>query len=517
MAKKKTINGREVLVDEKTGHVLTGSGSTVNPTAINEQGLRSAELFARNQGQTATAVTEVDEGDDDRGIELPESDLPRSGGEKSPLEQLSELGISTSLPAVDRGDIERQTRAQFSGQRGAIQSRFQERIGDVREEREETSRALAGQLGTRRRFSSSARAFIQFTEDQFNKRIAELQTQMEEALNSFDFELASVINKRVSQARQEQREQINHIFKVLEFAQDLEDRQRERQEPFITASREAAIADLFNQGVTDISEIQEALLDAGEPVDLDFVENVVEKISQPSGLADVVADNPALFRKLTPTQMGEIAPRLQELGFDFGAALSGAQEFEIRSGPRGSILEIAKDSDGRVVSVRTIVGGTGSGGETFEFSSEEKHILIGGGFSLPDIREMEQLIEGGATLEDLLLAVESEEGKRALRLVLGSTRTEEKERALFNAQQIAEGLLASVFDPDIFKSREDELEEAKEDVKELLENIRRRKTIKVGNKTITLTDEQVDEIEEAIQSTTDADRIKEIKDLQDKD
>lgn len=168
---------------------------------------------------------------------------------------MSSLGISASVPAVNERDIQRKTTNQYSGKRSSMEGRFDSKIAEVREQGAQETRALEGQMGTGRRFSSSAQSFLKFIGDENDKKIAELEVQKEDALTEFDFKLAGLIETKIANARQERRSQFEDVISMLEIAEKQNMAAAEKQKAGIQSGRDTAIAGLVTQGVTDPSEI----------------------------------------------------------------------------------------------------------------------------------------------------------------------------------------------------------------------------------------------------------------------
>src|SRR3990167_6896610 len=65
------------------------------------------------------------------------------------------VGISTSLPAINRQEIETKTKEQLAPSRTALEKSFEQRLAETKGLSEQEQKALEGQLGAKRRFSSS--------------------------------------------------------------------------------------------------------------------------------------------------------------------------------------------------------------------------------------------------------------------------------------------------------------------------------------------------------------------------
>ncbi len=90
-----------------------------------------------------------------------------------------------------------------------------------------------------------------------------MSQQREEALASFDFQLAQIINNRITSERENAQQEFNNIIKLIELSQKEEsgetDIQKEARERLFTSSRQIAIADVFDQGITDATRIQQLI------------------------------------------------------------------------------------------------------------------------------------------------------------------------------------------------------------------------------------------------------------------
>jgi len=235
------------------------------------------------------------------GIEIPNIDI---GGKSSGGGFDASSLFSGSSTAIDTADLERQTEKLRRKSAKGIKNRFGARIDDVREDRDQTIRATGGALGTGRRFSSSAQAFISFQKEGFDKNIAAYEVQMENALINNDIEFANLLDKKIAGERTEQRAKVDDMFQILNLNKAISEYETEKNQPMITASREAAVADLIGKGVEDVGQIQNMLnfQEDGTQVgdfSLDEVNEIVENLQTDGGLAQVVADNPVLFTFLT--------------------------------------------------------------------------------------------------------------------------------------------------------------------------------------------------------------------------
>jgi len=253
------------------------------------------------------------------GIQLPDAPLPNvAGGTKA---EEKPLGISTSSPARSYEDVQREVELEKRAGRERLQKSYDMKLGNVSQERAGMSRALGGALGTQRRASTSAQQYIKFVDEDYKKRIASLELQRDEAMENADSQMLQAINSRLNAERQNWIAEQDMAMKQYEYDRQLSEYEQEQNLPFDTASTESAVASLFNKGITDPSIIQQTFLAQGIPISLEAINAVKEQISQPEGMAGVVFNNPSLFSKLTSTQIGEIAPKLAEMGFDFQSAM----------------------------------------------------------------------------------------------------------------------------------------------------------------------------------------------------
>lgn len=196
---------------------------------------------------------------------------------------LSDLGISASIPAIDRAEVERTTREQLAPSRKALEERLGRRIGVAREEAVQEERALEATLGTRRRFSSSARAFVSFIDDKNKKEIAELELQRDEALADFDLKLAGLVDAKIAQKKEDQTQEINNILKVLQIA---EATQETKAADTITPQSEvdAAILNAWNEGFTEVADVMESASRSGVDITFEDVTAGLQALGENLGL-----------------------------------------------------------------------------------------------------------------------------------------------------------------------------------------------------------------------------------------
>lgn len=231
MAYTKLADGR--IIDDKGGLV---AGAPIN-------GVYTSVKNA--QGQQLTGL-------DDKG-EL------TFGGLAQPAEPDITAGLSASTPAVNEDEIRRQTQSQFGPQRQSIEQRFNAKISSAEGLRQDQKRSLEGQMGIGRRFSSSAVAFIQHVDETAKKEIAELEIQREDALSTFDFEMAQMVDRRIAQKKLDQQQQFENMFKLMDYAEKQEKGNEEKLKAGVQSERDSAIASLMMAGLTDPLKIIKAL------------------------------------------------------------------------------------------------------------------------------------------------------------------------------------------------------------------------------------------------------------------
>jgi hypothetical protein len=193
--------------------------------------------------------------------------------------------VSSSLPAVNKADIEAQTKAQLAPQRESLLGKYGAAIAQQEQKQAQETKALGGQMGTSRRFSSSAQAFIKFVSNENAKKIAELEVQRDDALSNFDFKLAQLVDQRIQNEQTAQQNTFNNIMKVMEVAQKQEEKTAAGKAKEIQASRENAIIDVASQVGEDASLIQQTINfdDNGKQVGditLEEINTTLEKTKQ---------------------------------------------------------------------------------------------------------------------------------------------------------------------------------------------------------------------------------------------
>lgn len=166
----------------------------------------------------------------------------------------SQSGLSSSFPAIDRADIEKQATERFAPQKQALGSKFETRIQDIKGLGEQEQRALGAQLGTGRRFSSSAQAFVKHVDGENKKKIAALETQKAEAMANFDFQTAQFVEDSIARERSNQQQEFQNMLQIIETQRKSATapaKATESQKQQQAAFRQGAILESF-RGLTDL-------------------------------------------------------------------------------------------------------------------------------------------------------------------------------------------------------------------------------------------------------------------------
>lgn len=195
--------------------------------------------------------------DVDTGIQLPSApSLANQAGGTAGSNSLNSL-LSSSSAARSYDDVEREVRAEMKPGLDRDERRYNMELSGLTQEREGYGKALKGQLGTNRRFSTSASAFIQKVDDDFKEKIEKLEMQRQDAIESGDARMISAINSRLQAERAAWREEQDYNLKLFDRMQAEEDRQRKEmaEDPFRLAGRTGAIIDLYQEGIDDPAEI----------------------------------------------------------------------------------------------------------------------------------------------------------------------------------------------------------------------------------------------------------------------
>jgi hypothetical protein len=297
-----------------------------------------------------------------------------SGGNKGTSGELDLRSfISSSAPSVNGAEIGKNTKSEFRGARRAIGDKGDSLISDARDQASQEDRALRGGMGTGRRFSSSAEAFINYISTENDKKIADLEIQKETALANFDFQLANLIETRISNQRQTAQQEFNNAITMYDRLKKEEDDEKAKKAGQVTASREGAVLGLINQGINDAGQLLDYLNydDEGNltgDFSIEEVTGVLDAIQSPRGFAQVVLNNPSLFKTLTAEQMADISPILQDRGFNFAAALKPEPkpetEIDTYTDAKGNRVSVMYDPEARTT--RTITHGLAENAGMFE-------------------------------------------------------------------------------------------------------------------------------------------------------
>jgi len=191
--------------------------------------------------------------------------------------------IAASEPAINRADLEAQLRTQYAPKRDVLAKTYEERIASAEGLGAQEKRSLEGQLGTGRRFSTAAQSFIKFTDDENKKKIAALELQRDNALTNFDFELAQVVDKRIQTERQDQQEEFENIFKIINAARTGEAdsaAEKKREEELKAPGRDREIADLVLKGENNPAKVISLLKEKGFSATAKEVSDAIDAFSK---------------------------------------------------------------------------------------------------------------------------------------------------------------------------------------------------------------------------------------------
>lgn len=241
-------------------------------------------------------------------------------------------GISLSVPSfneTDRTAIEQQVSQRYQPLITNIEERYAQSIAREKQLGAGQARTLTGQLATERRFSTSAQAYIDWQQNENAKQIADLEKQRDIALNDANYQRMQEIDKQITAARTQQQTDFENTLKIIDAAQKEQDRQTKAQAGLITASREGAVIDLFNQGVQDAATMLNYLnYDQGGNLTGDFtlkeVSDILDKIKTQGGLGEIIMKQPELYSGLSATQKEQtlIGISQKDPNFDFSTLLT---------------------------------------------------------------------------------------------------------------------------------------------------------------------------------------------------
>jgi hypothetical protein len=198
------------------------------------------------------------------GIQLPDANIPNQAGASVGTPQ--DYGISTSRPARSYDDIKKEIETEMAPSRQRLEKSFSTKMQDLTQMRGDVGRSLGGALGTNRRASTSAQAYIKFVDEDYKKRIATLEMQRDEALENADSQMLSAINSRLQAERQAWIQEQDQAMKMLEFQrksradqiaeeQTFKEQEQERMAPYIKALKQSAVIDAYKQNIEDPAEI----------------------------------------------------------------------------------------------------------------------------------------------------------------------------------------------------------------------------------------------------------------------
>jgi len=247
---------------------------------------------------------EVSEGELPEGITLPDLDLPEANNESQ-----EELGLSTSLPAVNKEDIEAQTKAQFDPVRKQLESEFGRVISETEAKGVQEEKALGGQLGAGRRFSSSAQAFIKFIGEENQKKVNNLIAQKNQALADFDFKLAEAIQGRIKDEQDQAQQEFQNSLAIL-------DRARKEIDTTGATLADKAVSDFLKEGITDKNDMFQEAINKGINISSqdinDSLTNLLTKESTDKTKNSFKFDNASLGQLLSIGFSGEDVQTIQD-------------------------------------------------------------------------------------------------------------------------------------------------------------------------------------------------------------
>jgi hypothetical protein len=263
-----------------TRFIETGNGTRINEAYASQSVIDAANKGTYkfvNEGDPATPAPKKEEG-----ISLPDKpELPNQGGGSKTDLSIDSL-ISASKPAVNEEQIRTAADSERKLARGIIESRFGNKINALKEEDVQEERALEGNLGIRRRVSTSGQAFLKYVETENKKEVAALEIQRDEALASADLEFADLVNKRIDQARERGQQEFQNILSILTFAETQEKNKSEREKIAKLDEKERNkfyVSDMIAGGDTDPTSIYKTLREQGKEVSLTDISEMLNTIN----------------------------------------------------------------------------------------------------------------------------------------------------------------------------------------------------------------------------------------------
>lgn len=197
------------------------------------------------------------------------------------------VGIASSLPSVNSAEIDKQTRDEFVGTRETLSKSFEQRIAEAEGLSKDEQRAAEAKLGTNRRFSTSAQAFVKYIDEENKKTIVNLETQRDEALANFDFKLAGLINERINNARAVAQQDFQNALSIIEFSQKNAEKKPEEDATLqLKSDRENSILEALASGSTTVADIFKSVRESVSDITLEEVTGVLESIGTAAGMKD---------------------------------------------------------------------------------------------------------------------------------------------------------------------------------------------------------------------------------------
>ena len=278
------------------------------------------------------------------------------------------IGIASSLPSVNSADIEKRTRDEFAGTRSTLEKSFEQRIAEAEGLSEQEQRAARGKLGTNRRFSTSAEAFVKFIDEENKKTIVNLETQRDEALANFDFKLAGIINERIANARAVAQQDFQNALSIIDFAQKNQEKKEPEEDLLqLTSDRQNSILDSLGKGNLTAADIFKDVRESVSDITLEEVTGVLEQIGEAAGMKDTSnaaekltgdAKNFLLMKEnypdFLPTAITSL-PEEQQLGA-YIKWIEGGGSFSTGGGGGGKVGDVFENLTGGTRVARALYG-----------------------------------------------------------------------------------------------------------------------------------------------------------------
>lgn len=211
-------------------------------------------------------------------------------GNKAPTEVDFMSQISSSIPSVNRSEVESQVRRELSPARRALEEKYDIRIGEQKEVQQDNIRSIEGALGAKRRFSTTTQAFVQWSNDQYNKKIADLETQRDTALASFDVDMATAINERIASERIAAQQDFENMMLVLNEQEKRSGQTNEKTERVIQSERDAAIIEAITGGAETLEDIFTGARAIMDDITIEDISTTMEAMGKRAGITENAAE-----------------------------------------------------------------------------------------------------------------------------------------------------------------------------------------------------------------------------------